>query len=104
MEITKSVEYVCWSEVTKCFCLTKLLTDKIFSPTKHNPGELNAKVPDHTGSQSHAYILERVSSNKYAFFVIAYQKQLNKIQMLRLDCRLKKFQHLSRASPFLKKG
>ena len=82
------------------------MTDKIFPPTKHNPGELNAKVyhTGHTGSQSHAYISERVTNNKYAFYVIAYQKQLNKIQRLRLDCRLKKSQHLSRASTFLEKG
>ena len=70
--------------MTKCFCLTKLLTDKIFSPTKHNPDELNAKVPDHARSQSHAYISERVTNNKCAFHVIPYQKQLNKIQKLRL--------------------
>ena len=82
------------------------MTDKIFSQTKHNPGELNAKVhhTDHTGFQSHAYISERVTNNKYAFYVIAYQKQFNKIQKLRLDCRLKKCEHLSRASTFSEKG
>ena len=87
----------------KLFCLTKLLTDKIFSPTKLNPDELNAKFPDHAGSQSHAYIFERVTNDKYAFYLIAYQKQLNKIQKLRLDCRLKKSEHLSRAFAFSEK-
>ena len=88
------------------------MTDKIFSQTKHNSGELNAKVhhTGHTGFQSHAYISERVTNNKYAFacncnmHVIAYQKQFNKIQKLRLDCRLKKCEHLSRASTFSEKG
>ena len=79
MEITKLVECICWSKVTKCFCLTKLLTDKIFSPSKQNPDKLKAKAPDHAGSQSHAYISEKATNNKYAFFVITYQKQLNKI-------------------------
>ena len=74
-----------------------------FLPTKHNPDKLNAKLPDHAGSQSHAYIFERVTNNKYAFYSIAYQKQLNKIQKLRLDWRLKKSQHLSRASAFSEK-
>ena len=55
-----------------------------FLPTKHNPDKLNAKLPDHAGSQSHAYIFERVINNKYAFYLIAYQKQLNKIQKLRI--------------------
>ena len=57
---------------TKCFYLPKLLTDKIFSPIKHNPDELNAKATDHSCSQSHVYISERVTNNKYAFYVIAY--------------------------------
>ena len=86
--------------VTKRFCLTKLLTDKIFSVSKYNPGELR----DHTGSQRHAYIPERITSNKYAFYVIAYQKQLKKIQKLKLDCRLKKSLDLSRVRRFLEKG
>ena len=90
--------------MTKPFCLTKLLTDKIFSPTKNKPDELNSKLPDHPGSQSHAYISEMVTNNKYAFYLIAYQKQLNKIQKLRLDFRLNKSQHLSRASGFSEKS
>ena len=90
MEITKLFEYVCGSKVTKSFCLTRLLTDKVLSPTKQKPDEINAKVPDNARSQSHCYISERVANNKYAFYVIANQKQLNKIQKLRLDCRLKK--------------
>ena len=89
LETTKLVESVCWSKVAKFFCLTNLLTDKIFQPTKHNPDELNTRVPDHAVSKSHTHISKRVTNNEFLFYVITYQKQLNKIQQLRLDCRLK---------------
>ena len=64
---------------------------------------IKLKVSGDTGSQSNAYIFEKVTNNKYEFYIIAYQKQLNKIQKLRLDCILKKFQHLLKASAFLEK-
>ena len=58
LEITKSAECVHQSKVTTFLCLTKLLTDRIFQPTKHNTDELNAKLPDHSGSQSYTYVSE----------------------------------------------
>ena len=61
--------------MTKCFCVTKLLTDKIFSPSKQNQDKLKAKVPGGAASQSHAYISEKVTNNKYEFYITPYQKQ-----------------------------
>ena len=83
--------------------LSNLWLTKIFSATKNKPDEFNSKLTDHAGSQIHAYISEMVTHNKYAFYLTANQKQLNKIQKLRLDCRWKNSQHLSRASAFSEK-
>ena len=64
LQISKSIEYFCWSKENLFFCLMRLFTDELFQPRNHNLNKLTTKLNDHTGAQSHAYIPQRITSNK----------------------------------------
>ena len=47
----------------------KHFNDEIFQQPIHKSEKLTTKLPDNAGSQSHAYILQKIVNNKEALYI-----------------------------------